>query len=148
MRSRAASTFREMRQKCLHAGSGEPTGGERQVGRGSQPSAAAPDSGPHPPALLCAATLPGKEPRPCPLEVPATLHHGVTPHNPLIIADSIPPLCSRFHKNIRDTVLSGALAHTRNCIRKKREEKYAETRKAHEVLTNPQRPEGLRTEDF
>lgn len=102
---------------------GEPAGGERQVGRGSQPSAAAPDSGPRPPALLGVATPPGKEPRPCPLEVPATLHHQVTPDNPPVIRLK-PVSMFMFPQNTsgnQDTALSGALAHTRNCNRKKRE---------------------------
>ena len=131
---------------------GEPAGGERQVSRGSQPSAAAPDSGPRPPALLGVATLPGKEPRPCPLEVPATLHHRVTPHNPLVITDSNPPLCSCFHKThpgIRTLRFLGP-SHTLEIatVKRERREKYAEARKAHGAVTNPRRPEGLGTEDF
>ena len=91
----------------------------------------------------------GKEPRPCPLEVPAITG---SPHTiiPSLQAQILLYACvsTKTSRN-QDTVLSGALAHNRNCNCKmrgkgKRHREQEGPRGAHK----PQRSEGLRTDDF
>lgn len=119
MRSRSSeqpsgSTFGETWQKCLHAGSGEPTGAELGVS-----------------ALCCSPRL-GSPPT-----SPAACGHAARGRSPdLALWKSRPPSITGSPHTIipslwtqillyahvstktssnQDTVLSGALAHTRNC---------------------------------
>lgn len=153
MRSRSSekpsgSTFGEMCQKCFSPC--QVRGAHRSRAGGlsplPQPQTQVPT---HQPCCVWPHCQ-GKEPRPCPLEVPATLHHGVTPHNHPIITYSSPMLMfPQKHPGIRTLRFLGP-SHTLEIATAKwgRRGKDAESRRARGALTNPQRSEGLGAEDM
>lgn len=153
MRSRSSerpsgSTFGEMWQKCFSPCQvREPTG----VELGVLPSASAPDSGPHPPALLCVATLPGKGTQTLPSGSPGHLHHGVTPHNHPIITYFKPyaHVSTKASRNCTLGAFWGPL-HTLEIATAKwgRRGKIQRAGRDQGALTNPQRSEGLGAEDM
>ena len=153
MRSRSSekpsgSTFGEMWQKCLHARSGEPTGAELGV------------------SALCLSPRLGSPPT-----SPAVCGHTARERNPdLALWKSQPPsitgsphtiipslrtqpstmlMFPQKHPGIRTLHFLGP-SHTLEIATEKwgGREKDAESRRARRALTNPQRSEGLGTEDM